>query len=76
MKNRTRIHLPPPVTQMTMSVKQRPGMNYPRPVNHVTIDEVHREPGGLFPGLAAFFSGTADAGRGGGPPHGYDPNCQ
>ena len=76
MKNRTRIHLPPPVTQMTMSVKQRPGMNYPRPVNHVTIDEVHREPGGLFPGLAAFFSGTADAGQGGGPPHGYDPNCQ
>ena len=55
MNNRTRIHLPPPVTQMTMSVKQRPGMNYPRPVNHVTIDEVHREPGGLFPGIAALF---------------------
>ena len=50
MKNRTRIHMPPPVTQMTMSVKQRPGMNYPRPVNHVSVDEVHREPGGLFPG--------------------------
>jgi hypothetical protein len=76
MKNRTRIHLPPPVTQMTMSVKQRPGMNYPRPVNHVTVDEVHREPGGLFPGIAAFFTGTADAGRGGGPPPGCDPYCQ
>jgi hypothetical protein len=76
MNNRTRIHLPPPVTQMTMSVKQRPGMNYPRPVNHVTIDEVHREPGGLFPGLAAFFTGKADAGRGGGPPPGCDPYCQ
>jgi hypothetical protein len=76
MNNRTRIHLPPPVTQMTMSVKQRPGMNYPRPVNHVTVNEVHREPGGLFPGLAAFFTGKADAGRGGGPPPGYDPYCQ
>jgi hypothetical protein len=76
MKNRTRIHMPPPVTQMTMSVKQRPGMNYPRPVNHVSVDEVHREPGGLFPGIAALFSGHAGAGEGGGPPCNYDPYCQ
>ncbi len=76
MKNRTRIHMPPPVTQMTMSVKQRPGMNYPRPVNHVTVDEVHRQPGGLFPGIAALFHKNASAGTGGGPPRGYDPNCQ
>jgi hypothetical protein len=76
MKNRTRIHLPPPVTQMTMSVKQRPGMNYPRPVNHVQIDEVHREPGGLFPGISNWLMGTADAGQGGGPPRNYDPACQ
>jgi hypothetical protein len=77
MNNRTRIHMPPPVTQMTMSVKQRPGMNYPRPVNHVTVDEVHREPGGLFPGIAALFGSHASAGEGGGPPCNYDPNyCQ
>jgi hypothetical protein len=76
MKNRTRIHMPPPVTKMTMSVKQRPGMNYPRPVNRVRVDEVHREPGGLFPGWANLFGGTADAGPGGGPPWHYDPNCQ
>jgi hypothetical protein len=76
MKNRTRIHMPPPVTQMTMSVKQRPGMNYPRPVNHVTVDEVHREPGGLFPGISALFHKNASAGTGGGPPRGYDPYCQ
>jgi hypothetical protein len=74
MKNRTRIHMPPPVTQMTMSVKQRPGMNYPRPVNHVSVDEVHRQPGGLFPGISALFHKNAGAGEGGGPPHGYDPN--
>jgi hypothetical protein len=77
IKNRTRIHMPPPVTQMTMSVKQRPGMNYPRPVNHVTVDEVHRQPGGLFPGIAALFSNHhSDAGEGGGPPCNYDPSCQ
>jgi hypothetical protein len=74
MKNRTRIHMPPPVEQMTMSVKQRPGMNYPRPVNHVSVDEVHRQPGGLFPGIAALFNKHAGAGEGGGPPCNYDPN--
>lgn len=74
MKNRTRVHMPPPVEQMTMSVKQRPGMNYPRPVNHVSVDEVHREPGGLFPGIAALFHKHAGAGEGGGPPCNYDPN--
>lgn len=77
MENRTRIHMPAPVTQMTMSVKQRPGMNYPRPVNHVTVDEVHRQPGGLFPGIANLFHRDASAGNGGGPPHHYNPNyCQ
>ncbi len=77
MKNRTRVHMPPPVTQMTMSVKQRPGMNYPRPVNHVAVDEVHRQPGGLFPGISALFSNRhSDAGQGGGPPPGYDPYRQ
>jgi hypothetical protein len=77
INNRTRVHMPPPVEQMTMSVKQRPGMNYPRPVNHVTVDEVHREPGGLFPGIAALFSWHAGAGEGGGPPCNYNPNyCQ
>lgn len=76
MKNRTRIHMPPPVEQMTMSVKQRPGLNYPRPVNRVYVDEVHREPGGLFPGITALFTKNASAGNGGGPPWNYDPNCQ
>ena len=64
MKNRTRIHMPPPVTQMTMSVKQRPGMNYPRPVNHVTVDEMHREPGGLFPGICGTVQSSTRCGHG------------
>ena len=37
MKNRTKVLMPPPVHKMNISVKQRPGMNYPRPVNHVKI---------------------------------------
>lgn len=75
IKNRTRVVMPPPVTQMSMSVKQRPGMNYPRPVNHVAVDEVHREPGGLFPGLRNIFGGAhANAGmewQGGAPVNGH-----
>jgi hypothetical protein len=55
MRNRTRIVLPPPVEEMKMTVKQRPGMNYPAPVDHVRIDEVNRAPkqmfGGTVPGL-------------------------
>lgn len=42
MKNRTRVVMPPPTDVMKVSVKHRPGLNYPRPVNHVHIDEVNR----------------------------------
>jgi len=42
MRNRTRVRMPPPVRNMSMTVKQRPGMNYPRPVNHVNIAETNR----------------------------------
>lgn len=44
MKNRTRVVLPPPTAQVRMTVKQRPGMNYPSPVNSVHVNEVHRAP--------------------------------
>jgi hypothetical protein len=49
IKNRTRIVVPPPVAKMEMSVKQRPGLNYPRPVNSVHVDETQREPFRLLP---------------------------
>jgi hypothetical protein len=53
MKNHTRIMMPPPVHSMKMTVKQRPGMNYPRPVNKVNVSEVNRAPlkliGGTLP---------------------------
>ncbi|WP_146402118.1 hypothetical protein [Pseudobythopirellula maris] len=48
MKNRTRVHMPGPTEQMMISVKQRPGMNYPKPVNNVRVDEVHRAPARIF----------------------------
>jgi len=55
MKNRTRVLMPPPVHKMKMTVKQRPGMNYPRPVNNVNVSEINRAPfkliGGTQPGL-------------------------
>ena len=55
MRNRTRVVLPDPVDEFKMTVKQRPGLNYPAPVSKVRIDEVNRAPkqlfGGTVPGL-------------------------
>ncbi len=55
MRNRTRVILPEPVEEFKMTVKQRPGMNYPAPVSKVRIDETNRAPkqmfGGTVPGL-------------------------
>jgi hypothetical protein len=50
MKNRTRVMMPPPTSQVKLSVKQRPGLNYPRPVTNVYVDETQREPLRLVPG--------------------------
>jgi len=50
MKNKTRVMMPPPVHKMKVTVKQRPGMNYPRPVNHVNVAEVNRAPLKVFGG--------------------------
>ncbi len=53
MKNHTRVMMPPPVHKQTITVKQRPGMNYPRPVNHVNIAETNRAGLRLFHGTVA-----------------------
>jgi len=50
MKNRTRVRMPPPVHNMDISVRQRPGMDYPRPVNRVNIAETNRAGLRLFGG--------------------------
>ncbi len=57
MKNRTRVLMPPPVHKMRISVKQRPGMDYPRPVNHVRIDEANRAGFRLFGGTVVSACG-------------------
>ncbi|HEX4414849.1 MAG TPA: hypothetical protein VH107_14540 [Lacipirellulaceae bacterium] len=69
IRNRTRIDIPPPVAKVEMSVKQRPGLNYPRPVDHVTVDETQREPIHLLPTwLTDSFhrGGSGNGGQGGG----------
>ncbi|MEM6329646.1 MAG: hypothetical protein AAF790_05290 [Planctomycetota bacterium] len=53
MTNRTRMAIPGPTKHVNISVKQRPGMNYPAPVNRVHIDETHRAPFRLFGGTLA-----------------------
>jgi hypothetical protein len=66
MKNRTRVLLPPPVAKVKLSVKQRPGLNYPKPVNHVHVNETQREPL-LLPGwLTGMFGRRHGAGMYGG----------
>jgi hypothetical protein len=72
MKNRTRVVMPPPVSKVQLSVKQRPGLNYPRPVNHVHVDETQREPFRLLPPwLSGAFAGHHN--RGGSAPAGPCP---
>jgi hypothetical protein len=65
IKNKTKVVIPPPVTKMEMSVKERPGHNYPRPVDHVHVDEIQREPVRLLP---AWLTGALHH-------HGQDGNC-
>lgn len=67
MVNRTKVMMPPPTPQLKVSVKQRPGINYPRPVNKVKIDEVHRAPFKLFGGTvpSPLSKGGGIAGDGG-----------
>jgi hypothetical protein len=85
IRNRTRILMPPPVAKTKITVKHRPGLNYPRPVNHVQINETQREPLRLLPGwLSGLFHGGGlgsrlggGGGLGAGAAGAYpDPYCQ
>jgi hypothetical protein len=69
MTNKTKVMLPPPVAKMHMTVKQRPGLNYPRPVNHVHVNETQREPFSLFPWLTNRVGGGLHSGG-----HGHNLN--
>jgi hypothetical protein len=68
MKNKTKIMIPPPVARMDVTVKQRPGLNYPRPVDRVRVDEVHREQLKLLPNWITNLFPANRQGNG-------DPNC-
>jgi hypothetical protein len=46
--NHTRVHVPQPTKNFRVDVRQRPGMSYPRPVNHVRINERTRKGPGVF----------------------------
>jgi hypothetical protein len=39
MRNRTPVHIPGPTKNMNVSVRQRPGMSYPKPANRIRIVE-------------------------------------
>jgi hypothetical protein len=46
--NHTRVHLPGPTEAVRIDVKQKPGLSYPKPVDHVRIVERADAPAGLF----------------------------
>jgi hypothetical protein len=48
VKNHTRVHLPKPTESITVDVKQKPGMTYPKPANHVRIVERTRQGVGTY----------------------------
>ena len=48
MKNHTKSHIPPPVKKFQIDVKEKPGFNYPQPVNHVDITEKKHMPPVIF----------------------------
>ena len=74
MTNRTRVMLPPPVSKVHLSVKQRPGLNYPRPVNRAYVDETQREPFRLLPEWMTAKFHNHGQGQAGTPPYGAE--CQ
>jgi hypothetical protein len=39
MVNHTRMHIPGPTNHVRIDVKQKPGLSYPKPANHVSIRE-------------------------------------
>jgi len=47
--NKTKVHLPNPVDKVKMTVKQSPGLSYPKPPHHVSIHERSYAPGMRFP---------------------------
>jgi hypothetical protein len=75
MKNHTRVMMPPPVHRETITVKQRPGMNYPRPVNHVNIAETNRAPLRVFHGTVAPAVPTAIRKAAAAVVHHHDGEC-
>ncbi|HEV3340631.1 MAG TPA: hypothetical protein VG125_09745 [Pirellulales bacterium] len=44
IKNHTHVHIPQPVEKVGITVKQTPGLSYPKPVRHVYIHEQARAP--------------------------------
>jgi hypothetical protein len=48
IQNHTKVHIPIPTERVKIDVKQKPGMSYPEPVNHVRIVEKTNPGAGVF----------------------------
>lgn len=57
MRNRTAMHIPDPVENVKINVRQTPGQSYPHPVSRVNIHERNLHPG-VPNGVPAFNRGS------------------
>ena len=64
IRNRTRVNMPRPVSEMKVNVRQQPGFSYPNPVSRVRITEQNLHPG-VPAGRAMYFNKSQNV----------DPNC-
>jgi hypothetical protein len=72
IKNRTRTHIPAPVKNFKVGVRQKPGYSYPKPVSRVHIRENTRPPRTSAHAPAGTYHTPVDAGGQG---DFYDANC-
>ncbi len=54
IQNHTRMHIPAPIEKFKIDVKQKPGLSYPQPPNHVHIVEKN------YPQRVPFLQPAAD----------------
>jgi hypothetical protein len=57
MRNRTSMHIPDPVENVKINVRQTPGQSYPQPVSRVNIHERNIHPG-VPTGIPAYMRGS------------------
>lgn len=73
VRNHTHTHIPAPVKNFKIDVRQKPGLSYPKPVNRVRINERTRPPVTSAMAPAGTYDTPVDSGANG---ECYDGQCE